>query len=179
MGSDAEMEQLVLDLQGDGAAALAAFTTKKNELGDAFVPHLRRLLLQIIDMFWLEHLEMMDYLRRSVSLRAYGQRDPLIEYRREGLSRFRQLEANIQAAVVEALPRMQNADDARIRAEEEKTRSSLVAAGKEEGSAPAPLVKGAEYGRNDFVTIKKGDAIKTIKYKKAEPFLALGWELVS
>ena len=85
-------------------------------------------------MFWLEHLETMDYLRRSVSLRAYGQRDPLIEYRREGLMRFRQLEENIKMAVAEALPRLARADDARIRAEEEKTRAALVAAGQEEGA---------------------------------------------
>ena len=50
-------------------------------------------LLQVVDTLWLEHLETMEYLRRSVSLRAYGQRDPLIEYRREGLMRFRELEA--------------------------------------------------------------------------------------
>ena len=74
---------------------------------------LRRLLLQVIDTFWLEHLETMDYLRRSVSLRAYGQRDPLIEYRREGLQRFRQLEADIAAKVAAALPRLVNADEAR------------------------------------------------------------------
>ncbi len=179
LGSDADMEALILNLQGNGESALAAFTAKKNELGDVFVPHLRRLLLQIIDLFWLEHLETMDYLRRSVSLRAYGQRDPLIEYRREGLMRFRQLEENIRAAVVESLPRMQNADDARIRAEEEKTRAALIAAGKEEGSAPTPMVKATGYGRNDFVTIKYGDATQTLKYKKAESLLREGWEIVT
>jgi len=178
-GSDEEMEMLVQTLFGGDETALAAFTAKKSEFGSAFVPHLRHLLLQVIDMFWLEHLETMDYLRRSVSLRAYGQRDPLIEYRREGLMRFRTLEANIQAAVIEALPRMQNADDARIRAEEEKTRAALVAAGAEEGSAPAPFVKGAGHGRNDFVTIKKGDETQTLKFKKAESLLAAGWEIIS
>src|SRR3989338_7053083 len=121
----------------------------------------------------------MDYLRRSVSLRAYGQRDPLIEYRREGLQRFRQLEENIRATVAEALPRLQNVDDARIRAEEEKTRAMLVAAGKEEGSTPTPLKKASGYGRNDMVILKKGNETKTLKFKKAEPFLADGWEIVS
>jgi len=120
----------------------------------------------------------MDYLRRSVSLRAYGQRDPLIEYRREGLQRFRQLEENIRATIVEALPRLENKDDARIRAEEEKTRAALVAAGKEEGAAPTPIVRAAGHGRNDFVTIKKGDATQTLKFKKAEPLLVEGWTIV-
>jgi preprotein translocase subunit SecA len=178
LGSDEEMEALVSDLLGDGESARAILAAKKSELGAAFVPHLRRLLLQVIDTFWLEHLETMDYLRRSVSLRAYGQRDPLIEYRREGLMRFRALEENIRAAISEAVPRMENADDARIRADEERTRAALVAAGQEEGSTPAPIVHAAGYGRNDFVTIKKGEETQTIKYKKAEPLLALGWEIV-
>jgi preprotein translocase subunit SecA len=177
-GSDADVEVLIRALIGEGEAANAAFEAKKVEFGAAFVPHLRRLLLQVIDMFWLEHLETMDYLRRSVSLRAYGQRDPLIEYRREGLMRFRQLEENIRAAVAEALPRLENRDDERARAEEAKTRAALVAAGKEEGTAPAPLVKGAGHGRNDIVTIRKGSETKELKFKKAEPLLFEGWELI-
>jgi len=178
LGDDATIEQTIADLQEGNEEALAICRTKKAELGEAYVPNLRRLLLQIIDMFWLEHLETMDYLRRSVSLRAYGQRDPLIEYRREGLSRFRVLEGNIRAAVIEALPRMVSADADRIRAEEEKTRAALVAAGKGEG-ASGTVVKAAGYGRNDFVTIKKGSEEQTLKYKKAEPLLAEGWEIVS
>jgi preprotein translocase subunit SecA len=137
----------------------------------------RRLLLQVIDTFWLEHLETMDYMRRSVSLRAYGQRDPLIEYRREGLQRFRQLEGSIALAVAESIPRLAPADDARIRAEEAKTRAAMMAASKEGGSR-APLKKGAEYGRNDLVTIKRGDELQTLKFKKAEPLLSEGWEVV-
>ena len=183
-GSDAEVEDLIRALIGAsegelGEAARATLEAKKIELGDAFAPHLRRLLLQVIDTFWLEHLETMDYLRRSVSLRAYGQRDPLIEYRREGLQRFRQLEENIRAAVAESVPRIQPVDDARIRAEEAKIRAALAVAGKENGSAPTPLVKAAGYGRNDFVTIKKGDATQTLKFKKAEPLLAEGWEIIN
>lgn len=193
LGSDEEVEALIrtlIDLQEvtveplpgnaseETAQTRAAFEQKKNELGTAFAEYLRRLLLQVIDTFWLEHLETMDYLRRSVSLRAYGQRDPLIEYRREGLQRFRLLEQNIRAAVINAVPHIQPADDARIRAEEEKIRASLAGAWKEEGSAPAPLIRGVGYGRNDFITIKKGTATQTLKFKKAERLLAEGWTIV-
>ncbi len=187
-GDTVEVEQLILALLGSRSGApegelneaiLTVFDAKKIELGDAFVVHARRLLLQVIDTFWLEHLETMDYLRRSVSLRAYGQRDPLIEYRREGLARFRQLEENIRMAVAEALPRLARTDDTRIREEEAKTRAALVAAGQEESNAPAPIKKAVEYGRNDFVTISKGGETQTLKFKKAEPFLAEGWEITS
>ena len=176
-GDGAKLEELFRDLCGGDTAVLAVFEAKKAEFGDAFTEHTRRLLLQVIDVFWLEHLETMEYLRRSVSLRAYGQRDPLIEYRREGLIRFRQLEADIRAKAVEVLPHMQKADDARIRAEEEKIRSALIAAGKEE-EAGAPLRKMSAPGRNDFVTIRKGNETKQIKFKKAEVFLAEGWVIV-
>ena len=179
LGTPEEVEQLISTLVGDSGESQAVFDAKKNEFGDEFVAHLRRLLLQVIDTFWLEHLETMDYLRRSVSLRAYGQRDPLIEYRREGLMRFRQLEENIRAAVAETLPRLVRADDARIRAEEAKARAVLVAAGKEEGGTHMPMKKAGGYGRNDIVTIQKGDETKTIKFKKVGPLLTDGWEIVS
>jgi preprotein translocase subunit SecA len=45
---------------------------------------IRHIVLQAIDIFWVDHLEIMDYTRSSVNLRAYGQRDPLVEYKREG-----------------------------------------------------------------------------------------------
>jgi len=178
LGSDAEIEKLLRDLCENNEQAQIALEMKKNELGGEFTENIRKLLLQVIDVFWLEHLETMEYLRRSVSLRAYGQRDPLIEYRREGLIRFRQLEADIRAKTVEVLPRIESADSARIRAEEEKTRAAIVAAGKEEGGG-VPLKRASVPGRNDFVTLRKGNETKEIKFKKAEPFLADGWEIVN
>ena len=175
-GSDEEVERIALDLIGDGAEARAAYEAKKGEYGPEFLSQVRHLLLQIVDTFWLEHLETMDYLRHSVSLRAYGQRDPLIEYRREGLSRFRGLEANIAATLRETLPRIIPADEARIRAEEAKTRAVVMGASAGEGGTP--ITKGESYGRNDFVTLKRGDETRTLKFKKAEMLLAEGWEIV-
>ena len=48
----------------------------------------RRVVLSVLDRKWREHLYEMDYLREGVSLRGYGQRDPLIEYQREGYDMF-------------------------------------------------------------------------------------------
>ena len=179
IGTDEEVGETVRALLAD-EASLTAYEAKRTELGDAFYPLLRRLLLQATDAFWLEHLETMDYLRRSVSLRAYGQRDPLIEYRREGLARFRALEADIATMVATTIPRIQRADDARIREEEARQRAKILAAAegaKENGGAP--ITRAHTPGRNDLVTIKKGEEQQTIKYKKAEALLADGWELVS
>ncbi|HQU07438.1 MAG: preprotein translocase subunit SecA [Parcubacteria group bacterium 21-54-25] len=181
-GTEEEVFALVRTLVGPDATDV--FEKKLAEFGaEVFALLLRRLLLQVIDTFWLEQLETMEYLRRSVSLRAYGQRDPLIEYRREGLIRFRLMEEGVAGALRNALPHLVLADEDRIRAEEERTRAALVVAsesGEAQDAAPAaPLVKDAMPGRNDQVVIRKGDETRTMKYKKAEPLLADGWELIS
>lgn len=180
LGSPEEVEQNIQELIAGNDEASQALVAKTKEFGtDALTLLLRRLLLQVTDTFWLEHLETMDYLRRSVSLRAYGQRDPLLEYRREGLERYRALEASIAEAVRRAIPNIVPADDARIRAEEERTRAKLVTVGAEEGSVAGPVVKGETHGRNDLVTIRKGSETQTLKYKKAESLLAEGWEITT
>lgn len=178
LGGEGDIEQLMRTLFENNDTALAALEAKKKELGTEFSGHVRRLLLQIIDTFWLEHLETMDYLRRSVSLRAYGQRDPLIEYRREGLARFRQLETSIRATLSETLPRLISTDDARIRAEEEKVRAAVLAAGKGEEGVQVPIKNTVHYNRNDLVTIKKGEVVQKLKYKKAKALLSEGWQIV-
>ncbi|HWU24740.1 MAG TPA: preprotein translocase subunit SecA [Candidatus Paceibacterota bacterium] len=188
LGSGEEVETRMLELIGDNGeeseAAKAVYDTKKAEYGpEQWTELMRRLILQTTDALWLEHLEYMEYLRRSVSLRSFGQRDPLIEYRRDGLLRFRELEASIAHNIREALPRIIPADDARIRAEEAKVRAHLVAAseggdGSDAGSAE-PIQNGPQIGRNDTVTIRKGEEVQTLKYKKAEALLAEGWTIVS
>jgi preprotein translocase subunit SecA len=52
-----------------------------------------------MDALWMEHLENMEHLRGSVNLRAYGQRDPLVEYRREGLRLFKEMEKRYEELV--------------------------------------------------------------------------------
>ncbi len=60
----------------------------------------KSILLRAIDMLWVEHLVAVQYLRNSIGLRGYGQRDPLVEYRRETFGMFNQLLGNIQKEVV-------------------------------------------------------------------------------
>ena len=184
-GTEEELFSAVRELTKDYPEADRFFDEKMAEFGKEILALLlRRLLLQVTDMYWLEHLEDMEYLRRSVSLRAYGQRDPLVEYRREGLLRFHTLERNIGNALHEALPRLVLADDARMRVEEERTHNALVVASgddAEEDSANAqqPVKKEAEPNRNEQVTIRKGEETRTIKYKKAKQLISEGWELIS
>ncbi len=77
---------------------------KKNLMGEtAFLNTVRGIILQAVDLFWVDHLEIMDYMRSSVGLRAYGQRDPLVEYKSEGLRLFKQMEAGIDSEVIKSL----------------------------------------------------------------------------
>ena len=101
-GGQEIVDQILLEIGAEEAGA-----AKRQEIGEEiFVMEFKRLVLQVIDMYWVEHLEAMEYMRGSVRLRAYGQRDPLIEYRREGLIMFKDLELKINEDIAKLLPNM-------------------------------------------------------------------------
>src|SRR3989344_4911427 len=72
LGSAEEVEALARDLVVNDETVKITFDERQAALADAFIPLLRRLLLQVVDAFWLEHLETMEDMSRSGSLRAYG-----------------------------------------------------------------------------------------------------------
>jgi len=79
-------EQLIEDLKAD---AQKAYAEREGAFGDEVMRELeRRVLLSVLDRKWREHLYEMDYLREGIGLRAYSQRDPLVEYQREGYDMF-------------------------------------------------------------------------------------------
>jgi preprotein translocase subunit SecA len=113
-GSENAIADVLAELAGDSEAALELLEKKESELGtQVFLANARSVCLQIMDLLWVEHLESMEYLRGSVNLRAYGQRDPLVEYRKEGVRLYRELEDLLKARVFEILEQMQpNAEGA-------------------------------------------------------------------
>ncbi|HEU4346289.1 MAG TPA: preprotein translocase subunit SecA [Actinoplanes sp.] len=77
--------------------ARAAYVAREEELGpDATRELERQVLLAVIDRKWREHLYEMDYLQEGISLRAYAQRDPVVEYQREGFDMFNQMMEGIK-----------------------------------------------------------------------------------
>ena len=80
-------------------------TARRDALGDdaAWASLMKQALLRSIDTLWMEHLETMDALRDSVRLRAYGQRDPLVEYKGEASRLFKELEASIRIRTLQYL----------------------------------------------------------------------------
>ena len=81
-----DRDELITELQAD---AQAGYDTREAEVGEEVMRELeRRVLLSVLDRKWREHLYEMDYLREGIYLRAYSQRDPLVEYQREGFEMF-------------------------------------------------------------------------------------------
>jgi preprotein translocase subunit SecA len=87
-----------------------AYKEKQQVIGIEAMRHFERMvLLQIIDSKWKDHLYAMDDLREGIGLRAIGQRDPLVEYKREAFMMFDQMIAAIQEDTIEMLFKIQPA----------------------------------------------------------------------
>jgi preprotein translocase subunit SecA len=127
-----------------------AIAKKQKEIGqENFVKAFKELCLQTFDMFWVEHLEMMDYLRSSVNLRAYGQRDPLVEYKKEGLKLFKEMEESIENVILGNLTRV-NENSVEAAAQREVEKQALKITGEtDSNNNPAVSNQNKNIGRND------------------------------
>lgn len=98
-------DKLALELSSivNGEEDVSSIIDSKKELigKQAFFETLRRIMLYSMDIHWQEHLEMMDYARNSASLRAYGQREPLVEYKKEGLRLYKEFDNSVRASIIE------------------------------------------------------------------------------
>ena len=104
VGKDDEVAEVLADLAGGNTEVLEMLDKKEQEVGrDNLLAVARTIVLQTLDMLWVEHLEAMEYLRGSVNLRAYGQRDPLVEYRKEATHIYKDMEEAFAARVFELI----------------------------------------------------------------------------
>ncbi len=148
---------------------LAKFETIQTELGEKFTHVFCQVLLSVIDQLWMDHLEMMEHARSSVNLRSYGQREPLVEYKREGLHMFRELESNLlrqTANIIMSLNTAQMNENAPI----SELKPVTV-------SIPTTNTQGTKYGQNDRIIITKNGEIQEVKYKKLDQYLIDGWTI--
>ena len=176
-GTLADLDEELVRLGSIEPMISESFAVKKQELEPAaFEKHVRKLLLQTIDLLWVDHLEMMDHLRSSVNLRAYGQRDPLVEYKKEGLRLFQDMELSYAGHVARLLPQLTSVGMAPKPVIDFKA----IAEGAAQITRTQGIVAKGEFGRNDKVTITNGTETQEMKYKKAEPLLESGeWRIVS
>lgn len=97
-------EGLVEHLYG---AASEAYDRKVAEIDPEIMPVVERsVMLQTIDWQWMEYLTQMEHFREGVGLRAYGQRDPLVEYKNEAFEMFNELRDRIQGSIVSLIYRV-------------------------------------------------------------------------
>lgn len=181
-GDQAEIEALLDEIRQRVPHSDEAIAAKQAELGEEVWPEVfRKLALQMMDALWVEHLEVMAHARSSVNLRAYGQRNPLVEYRKEGKRLYAEMQDALLQRIGAVIPQLQPAVVEKGEEEQKQERAKIVRSDQANanGQSPQkPRVNTQKYGRNDLVTIKKGDQSKQLKYKKAEPLLAAGWSLV-
>ncbi|PKM81374.1 MAG: preprotein translocase subunit SecA [Firmicutes bacterium HGW-Firmicutes-13] len=127
---------------------LQAYEKREEELGSEIMRDLERLvLLRTVDSKWMQHIDAMDNLKQGIGLRAYGQRNPLIEYKFEGYEMFQNMIRSIQEDVVKLLFRVQIVSK-KLEPRAAAHTPEALSAGKSE-QKKAPVKKGKKIGRND------------------------------
>jgi preprotein translocase subunit SecA len=151
--TDMGRRQIVEELK---EKALAAYEARESELGAEVLRELERvLLLRIVDEKWMDHLDAMDQLREGIGLRAYGQKDPLVEYKFEAYEMFQNMIASIQEDLVRYIYRVNV-----VQAPQPQQRQLVENRYQEEGPRQ-PVRREQKVGRNDPCPCGSGK-----KYKK-------------
>ena len=146
-----ELKETVLEIVKKHGISESDYQKKEKELGAENMRQAEKIVaLRVLDMLWIEHLENMEYLRDSVRLRAYGQQDPLVEYKNEGHKMFRQLLDNFEKGVANTIMRAQL-----------NTKPATGNPIPVTGNKSRPLAGKKEPGRNDPCPCGSGK-----KYKK-------------
>lgn len=175
-----EIKDLILDISSDKEKMEETISAKIKEVGEGpFWDTVRRIVLYVTDLLWVDHLESMDYVRSSVNLRAYGQREPLVEYKKEGLIRFNQMEMAFKDQVLSLIDTIKEAPQVQAEPIEKKKEYVTSGGGTENLETTGTIINSEmdNIGRNDIVIIQKGDETKEMKYKKAEALLVEGWTI--
>ena len=139
-----------------------AYNDKEGEFGSEIMKRIEKVvLLQVVDTQWKDHLLAMDHLKEGIGLRGYGQKDPLIEYKREGFEMFNDMITRIKSEAVERLLKIQVVKEDPI-PQRRPVMPQSIRLNRGESSAPRPVQKSEQkVGRNDPCPCGSGK-----KYKK-------------
>tara|TARA_B100000676_G_scaffold145766_1_gene144133 strand:+ start:800 stop:3841 length:3042 start_codon:yes stop_codon:yes gene_type:complete len=169
---------------------------KKNDVGEKiFIHFIKFIALREIDKKWKEHLNAMDQMREGINLRAYGQKNPLIEYKKEGYILFEEMMYSINKEILKTLfrsnltkvdeskiiidssiPKNMQMSHSKISGIPQLQKQSLAKSNTQQTKTSSSVSK--KYGRNDKIKISNGSEIKEIKFKKAENLLNQGWSII-
>ncbi|MFZ0493307.1 MAG: preprotein translocase subunit SecA [Acidimicrobiia bacterium] len=127
--------------------ALAVFAAREEELGADTLRQIEKtVVLAVIDAKWREHLAEMDYLRAGIGLRAMGQRDPLVEYQREGYDMFAEMVDSVKSETTRYMFHVQVAQQAAEAQRQQETHQREAAAAGGRSTVQATSTK---VGRNE------------------------------
>ena len=172
------------------------YKKKYNELGENRLLLEKQVMLQLLDVHWKEHLAEIDHLRNSVGLRAYAQKNPKNEFKKEAYTMFESMLSEIDSETIRILFSLKVASDADMNSVSQNKEMDEIVLKKEEfdqdikpsqdneikskNEARKTLVRDEpKIGRNDLVDITNGKETKNLKYKKAQALIESGeWRVI-
>ncbi len=179
--------------------AKSRYKEKYQTIEDNLAQLEKQVMMQILDVHWKDHLAEMDHLRQSVGLRAYAQKNPKNEYKREAFEMFESMLNEINTQAIKILFRLELASEEEInelearsleaqknkemRLEQDQPDLTIGAEGARTSQQDIQLqpIKTEEpkVGRNDLVKITNGTDTKELKFKKAKPLIETGeWRII-
>ncbi len=154
---DEEARSLMTDLIFE--ALSNAYNKREEEIGYAAARQIEKMvILRSIDILWIEHLDSMDSLREGIGLRGYGQRDPLVEYKKESYRMFQSLLDGIEKSVVSSIFKVQIVRNIESPMQ---NKDVFTSGGDETAGSMIPATKKRKIGRNEPCPCGSGK-----KYKK-------------
>ena len=134
----------------------------------------RVVLLKVVDEKWMNHIDSMDELKNGIGLRAYGQQDPVVKYRMEGMDMFEEMTANIKLDVVKILMNIRKQGEVRRQETAKITGAALEAINSVDGGKKITVNEnrtvvneGPKVGRNDPCPCGSGKKYKNCCGKNA------------
>ena len=150
-----QLEELLLD------KAAQVYSKKEAELGEPLMRELERvMMLRVVDEYWMDNIDAMQELRQGIGLRAYGQSDPVVEYKREGYEMFERMIAAIQEETLRRIFLARVQTGATVK-RERVAKVTGESAGADGTVKKQPVKKDKKPGRNDPCPCGSGK-----KYKK-------------
>ena len=155
--------------------AIARYEEKEKDVGDQMRELERVILLKVVDEKWMNHIDGMEELKDGIGLRAYGQQDPVVKYRMEGMDMFEEMVSNIKFDVVKILMHIRAAQGEVKRQETAKiTGAALEAINSVDGGEKINVKEnqtirneGPKVGRNDPCPCGSGKKYKNCCGKNA------------
>ena len=180
-------------------SALKKYKEKYLKIQENLAQLEKQLMLQILDVHWKDHLSEMDHLRQSVGLRAYAQKNPKNEYKREAFEMFEVMLNDINSEAIKVLFRIELASEEEIqelearsleaqrnremKVQQEQIKPVIgnepIAKSEESAKIKTVITHEPKLQRNEIVKITNGKDTKELKYKKAKPLLETGkWKII-